>query len=464
MHAFTGAESYSTTELSSENGNVVANTKNGSIRSHADQLISSHCCALADTSEHFAICGLRLFRYFSAVAVAFICFLSRASEFFFLTQLFPCSYFAIQSAMDVLADVEVQLILQLLTNTERLIAARTSRRMLALCTEHFAWKCATVVEIRSSSEHLALLSCSLLRHAPISLLLDSEITLALFADLPPLTQLCVLERFQRDPEPWHAILQTPCVQHLQHFSGMDMHQNFDCSTLEQLAALPYLQSYHVLCDSGHPSDYFSPLARSASLTELSIVGSWFASAHPCMSGLTALRGLKKLSVERLCFPKGEFRAVLASPSLSSLVELSFTSFICKPHRYDCTPTSEDWQVSFMNLQCLERLTLFDANGFSTVLPHVPLLSALQLMRLTCSCTVNPDWDKSPARGDLQAVLEANSKLQIQLHVKGMLQDWKDFCRESDVPDIAAGQWEDVQSMAGLPRVSLVAASAWERLC
>jgi hypothetical protein len=326
--------------------------------------------------------------------------------------------------------------------------------MLTVCDQGFAWKFAGVVQMRSSSRNLALLSNSLMRRAPISLGVDSKITPAQFDSLmPPLTQLSG----ELQEEQWLIILRSPTVHRLQRLSFMNTNEMTQPSTMNLIASLPQLQSLFVVCNVRNGSDSFSPLVQAASLTEFSIKGEWFEARHPCVSGNTGLPNLRKLSFERLCFPKGTFRQTLTSSALSSLVELTFTSFLCQSPDilYRRDPTSEDWEVSFRNLQSLQRLSLWDVYGVDAVLQHVPILKSLQLLTLSCASSMHPFWHRSPTPSILVDVLNANLRLQVELCIQGTFFLWNYFARnpESAAPFLGTPiNWEDIRSMPALPRV------------
>jgi hypothetical protein len=89
--------------------------------------------------------------------------------------------------LNTLADVELQLILQWLSNKEKLKAARVSRRLLTAASHPFSWRGAAPFVLSSKKpEYFGLVTLSLARFAPFQLTWESPLTTDQMCTLPSL--------------------------------------------------------------------------------------------------------------------------------------------------------------------------------------------------------------------------------------------------------------------------------------
>jgi hypothetical protein len=178
--------------------------------------------------------------------------------------------------MDRCADVELQLILQMVENKERFMAARVNRRMLHAVSQPFSWRHAALFEVTYDSSLAERVQRSLVRMAPISLTrgYDDTSTPAEVAAVPNvhvLRQCTDGETAEFDLE----YLALPAAQNLRGFLIDTDNEPYcfnTCALVVRLAArLPLLHTIELNCRD-HGKRYLEPLSSAPALTHLKLYG------------------------------------------------------------------------------------------------------------------------------------------------------------------------------------------------
>lgn len=346
--------------------------------------------------------------------------------------------------MNRLADVELQLVLQFLTNTDRLKAARVSRRMCGQASQPFSWKFAETITISSDAPaDFARVASSLIRYAPMRLEVRSFLNPSQVAQLPSLSHVVLTYvplglRFSSHKQICLLLQKHPLQSLIVH----SRYGWLDSSTVQLLSSKTTLHTLKLMVGKLMAPSYFAPLSNCTSLTELTVDGTPLHGSRSkeeplrCMASLSACTSLRRLSISNVCFSHGQFRSVLSSPNLSSLKELSFCCFSAGAD--DPLPestTSDDWRSAFANLQQLEHLTLSRSTGPAAMLQHVPILKSLLHLSLTVQSPHRSGFEVSPSRSALEAVLAALPLLNVHLHV--------------------LEEVDEVHEMYALPRITLI---------
>jgi hypothetical protein len=380
---------------------------------------------------------------------------SRKTEHSSSTPVEPCQ-------IDRVADVELQLILQPLTNKERIIAARVCRRMLSNANQSFAWKCAERFRLFSGHvEKFSRLGGTLIHHAPIEFVWQTHLNDSQLPLVPPIVKL-VSHQASVIAEPFWNI---QCRSLLQaHNSTLQTlvalgRQILDSSTMRLLPSLAHVQTMALSCTPRCARNFLTPLAECHFLTDLTVKCEHYSDPHPCLGAISGCQSIKKLTLVNFAFSEGDFRRVLGSAALSTLIELSLIRTSAIPLAdLEGFPTSDDWHAVFQNLQMLERLSLSASVGIAAMLLHVPLLRTLKQLHLNCNSSKNPGlWDRAPARADLETILQVCPNLHVRVMVIGSLDAWLSRVDGNDMEmqDIVRQEWEEVQQMHTLFRMTVL---------
>jgi hypothetical protein len=285
--------------------------------------------------------------------------------------------------MNRCADVELQLILQLLSNQERLAAAKVSRRMLHAVSQPFSWHHAPVVEL----EFDVRLQRSLIRIAPISLLLDNNelVTAAQVAAIPNLYAINIGVDANVLPEFDEEILAHPAARSLQSFTfPVDFNFAPSPSALQRLAQLPRL-TFVCINISSVPANFLKPLAASQNLTHLDL---WCSSLTQ-IAPLIHFSQLRKLSLTiPFSFAPGDWTRAFTGSLAASLEELTMMQrYGDRPVALSTVPASE-YATVFTDMKRLRILELVDFNGVNVLLRELHHAPALRHLCVTfCDITV-----------------------------------------------------------------------------
>jgi len=177
----------------------------------------------------------------------------------------------LNSPLDLLAAVELQLALQWLDSRSRLAAARCSRRLLQAASAPFAWRDAPPMAVTAKQLAAAPPDSPLLRLIPLSLHLgrsDSPADLTRIAQLPTIgvRELRLRHFGWREDSPLSSLLQRAALQSLQVISAPVT--DIPPHALRLVAQLPRLRSLSLL--SSH-EEVVESLRAAPALTHLGLL-------------------------------------------------------------------------------------------------------------------------------------------------------------------------------------------------
>ena len=169
----------------------------------------------------------------------------------------------LNSQIDLLAQVELQLVMQLLDTESKLKATRCSQWLLQAADHPFAWSGAKdfTIDSRFKSQPGTLVSRSPLRHVPIALVVASDLIASQVALIPRVRELFV---WNREEDSFRSLLSLPALRGLQ---ALRLHCSPSESIFRQLPNLPRCKR----CRSMHGTNIatgagYSPCPRSPSCT------------------------------------------------------------------------------------------------------------------------------------------------------------------------------------------------------
>jgi hypothetical protein len=275
--------------------------------------------------------------------------------------------------MDQCADVELQLIMQLLSNQERLLAAKVSRRLLHAVSQPFSWRRALPFQVKFGVTVADSLLRSLLRNAPISLHLcqGDPLTVAQVAAVVNLHSLKVLpgrvlsHRFQEE------LLSHPAARGLQEFILPEDDGGTSTLALQRLAQLPQLAAVCIDISCVNAS-CLNTLATSQTLTRLQL--------HSCsveqVAVLANLSSLRSLSLKfEVSLTPGDWERVFTGTMASSLEDLSVRL------AHSSVP-EEEYAAVFTGMKRLQSLSLVDFSMPNLLLSQLHLAPTLRELSIT----------------------------------------------------------------------------------
>ena len=289
-------------------------------------------------------------------------------------------------ALQRLAAVELQLVMQHCDLHSILFLARCSRQTLAAASDAFPWKHLPPVSVRSSSATAALterICFSLLRHCSFALRLDHIATTCIsssdevdpilsgVARIPRVLSLDATNRGGLLQGQLAWLLSQPSLHGLRELRACTSSLDGRCALL-MVKDLQHLQSLYLLSLDAARSDVdrsgsglLAMLPLLPALTDLRITGSsWGASDGLIHAGQCAR--LKRLALGHL--PGSLWQRLLTSRGLRHLseLELSHARTLRPFHGADRV----DWAACFSNLRYLTSLRLDTCFGVDGILAAV----------------------------------------------------------------------------------------------
>jgi hypothetical protein len=356
------------------------------------------------------------------------------------------------SPLDRLATVELQLCLQFLDAKSKLKAARCSRRLLQAADQPFAWHGPPVaMSSRRRPQLGSHIRQSLLRHAPIALMLVCKMSAEEMAAIPRLQTLHVVYRISDDFA--HQLLALPSLRELQ---TLQMPLDLPPSTLQ---LLPTLSALHTLkCWMSDDSAYWSWLPAMPALTHLDLTCMVARPIPPTL--IDAIGQCAQLQTLRLQYPRfsaGAFARFCSAPAMRRLRHLKLDSFHAQL-------TVEEYRAAFSALAQLESLRLQWVHGVDRLLPHLAHAPTLRTLTITCKAESPADAEtygaRLPNRDALRQLLAAAPLLQVRLEVPASIETWrKAFCcthEQTSAQRELDEQWRELQRLgAEMERVTVV---------
>jgi hypothetical protein len=316
-----------------------------------------------------------------------------------------------------LADVENQLILHWLTNTERLVAARVSRRMRQLISQPFSWTHAEMLRFEFSDELPALLQTSLLRMAPIHLTIPvfpcSRVVPEHIAAVPRLHSLLNTNFLFGCEENVLTLLELPGAQNLKR---LNLAWNFATrAELQLIARLPMLQHLQLSCDLA--SDELACLSQAPSLTALRI--------SECR--IVGLAPLSRCRLQRLIvgnhtqqFMPGTFASLFSGSLAVSLLQLCL-SFSSASTGEEPSVSAEEYATAFRALVQLRALSVNNVHKVNVMLSQIIHLLSLESLCVCVEHTLSlPVPDSVPSAAALNSLASASPALFITVLLGGRI--------------------------------------------
>ena len=309
----------------------------------------------------------------------------------------------LHSPIDLLAKVELQLVLQCLDADSRLKAARCSRRLMRAADDPFAWVGTPPFSVssRKQAQPGTVISRSLLRHAPIELLLNSDPTMELEVWLIPRLHGLIVFAWQKYLFP--SLLPLPALR------GLQTLRLYFSPTVAVLQRLPTLPQLHTLEIHPHlPEDDCSWLPAMPALTDLNTrLPSFSSEAHAAIGQCARLQSLRLLVTG---FMPDSFAPFCATPAMGQLRHLEF-QFLAM----GCDMLSADeWRAGWSALAQLESLCLKEVQSVDQLLPHLAQAPALRTLTIFLRPSPDPQPSIYPSTAALRQLLAAAPQLQVRL--------------------------------------------------
>jgi len=345
----------------------------------------------------------------------------------------------------------MQLVLQFLDTKEKLTAARCSRRLLQAADHPFAWQGPSAgVSSYDQPQLGSLIGQSLLRHAPITLRLGSDLPAAEVAAIPRLSELILSHRCSADVA--LELLALPSLKGLQRLWPSCP---LPLSTLQLLPSLPALRTLEFSFSLDDADCSWLP--AMGALTDLDFTGRTFQFIPlPLLDAMGRCTSLRLLRLRDLLFDVDSFARL--SPAPLRRLEL------CQVHVTGEGLVTDDTRAAFSALDQLESLCLERVNGVDRLLPHLAHAPALRSLTIRCAAEY-PDTARlygatQPSREALARLLAAAPLLAVRLSMATSIDQWRDAsqfrsARTSDREGMM-NQWHELQRMvAELERVVIV---------
>ena len=355
------------------------------------------------------------------------------------------------SPFDRLATVELQLCLQYLNTTSKLKAARCCRRMLQAADHPFAWQGPPMaMSSRRRPQLGSHIRQSLLRHAPIALMLVCKMSAEEVAAIPRLQTLHIVYRISDDFA--HQLLALPSLRGLQ---TLQMPLDLPPSTLQ---LLPTLSALHTLkCWMSDDSAYWSWLPAMPALTHLDVT---CMVAQHVPHAIGQCGQLQRLRLHSFTLKSSDLVRFCSAPSMRQLRRLELESVQVQGARL----TADECRAALGSLAALESLRLCWVYGVDLLLPHLAHALALRSLVITCGTqiptTVERYGSVVPSCELLRQLLAAAPLLQVRLEVPASIETWcKAFCythEQTSAQRELDEQWRELQRLgAEMERVTVV---------
>jgi hypothetical protein len=300
--------------------------------------------------------------------------------------------------LDRCADVELQLILQMLTNKERLISARINGRMLHAAGQPFSWKNAELAELTITAELAARIHRSLMRLARFHLIIDSPVDQQ---DVGAIFTIPHVDSIHLTDSSHAWIKQLVAGAH--SLRKLLILQGCNSQELEMVSRLPL----HTLKCS--PAISVSPLVACVTLTDLDLI----CNLRLDLSPLSALSALTRLSIFSNCL-KGALASCFVAPMASSLLQLELREEITTESE-ETNPSYEELSIMFSNLTRLRALVLQEMGRGDIWLSQLPFASTVQSLIVRGTAWYSFPTTV-PSASALEIVLSKLQSLSAQLEI------------------------------------------------
>jgi len=380
----------------------------------------------------------------------------------------------LHSPFDLLATVELQLVMQFLDASSKLKAARCSRRLMQTASQPFAWKDAPplLVEARSAADVERIVP-SLVRFAPIDLRCMRMESFDCIATIPHLHGLELQESSIGAAASLIQLLQHPCMAQLQSLR-LDAHLSFaflTTVTARLIARLPQLRALNVQPWPGDQEStlpLLQPLADAPALTDLALSLPDGTVAIPALlDAIARIAGLSRLRLRDLReWSAGTFRSFFCSPIARRLQHLELEGLYAHtllPIMQ--APSAAEYEAAVSSMQQLQALTLDRVFGLSVLLPHLRHAAALRQLSIRCHSQTRSDDDTYsvlPSGSALAALLAAAPQLEVRLLLPPTLAQWmaqgrKNFTLDASTSEQSCEeQWQQLHQMGEeMERVTVV---------
>ena len=283
----------------------------------------------------------------------------------------------------MLANVELQLILQFLDTDSKLKAARCSRQLLQAASAPFAWKSAPpfVLTTRSVAD-VERVHTSLLRFAPVCLRCDEMESLPSVVAVPHLVGLDLLNSMAAAmiATDLPQLLQQPGLERLELLRlDSNVSEFLTVDTMGLIARLPQLRSFDMVVPEGAADGaVLQPLTAAPALTDLAVTFlEWTVPDAALLAVTGGCAGLSRLSLRSPSFPGGAFLALCSLPNMSRLRHLEIADCFAEAEWVgNFGPAGADeYGAAFSALEQLQSLTLERVYGINFLLSHLHHLAA-----------------------------------------------------------------------------------------
>ena len=281
--------------------------------------------------------------------------------------------------LDVLADVELASCYHGLTLGERLILARTCRRMQHVAESKLAFQCSSIV-LNSNDPHLALLdSATSLKHVPLTIRLRAQTpkqwdALWSIKSWSRVVELDTTVVVRLNDAQWRRILQQD-LSALRIISNRQMCSSSDVTadTIQRILALPKLHTLEMAPLYVRPADW-TALASAPHLTSLHLCDNPLSSLLPSIAQCTSLLHFR---LTRPGLSAARFAAFFSSPHFRSLQSLfisdcvGFNALQPKPES-----PAPDFVAAFGALKSLQSLSLSRIDQIDALLAGISACPSL----------------------------------------------------------------------------------------
>lgn len=321
------------------------------------------------------------------------------------------------------ADVAVQLAMHHLTGAELLIFSRCSKDLRRIADSAFAWRHSLFTIRVSDPTHLrAIPPRSMLRHARFGLCLTGDRMgyhnnerdrpspqqierLVLWAQTVDLRELSARHQWQLTAGQWKTLLKEPALNKLESLSLncalIDMTGFIDEALLLQIAALPLLRSFGVLCTQWFAGLWMLlPVMDKLTALDLTAV----TEEQDALAHVTKCVGLRSLRLSQSHYEKTGscyrvFFTAAAANSLSDLLVLRIDylfagdSGVSYNGRRPCD--LKEYTRFFASVPQLHSLFLYRGWGLEAILPAMVRAKSLRLLRIDLHSLqwMGPAWVK-----------------------------------------------------------------------
>ena len=293
------------------------------------------------------------------------------------------------SPLDMLAVVELQLVMQWLDLKSKLKAARCSRRLLQAASAPFAWKDSPpFIVVAWSAANVRRIGALLLRVAPIQLRMRclGLQSLLCVAAVPVLFGLGLTELPESSLDDLPLLLQHLNCARLELLRlGRYRYLWPTVDTMRLIARLPQLHTLEMFVPAGADGQaLLQTLTDAPALTSVDITFTQLAQSEVLLGTSTGIAGLCRLSLRDLSFHSGAFLALCSSPNMRRLEHLQLHGvFVASLLTGDVDRPDNEYRAACCALEQLHSLTLDEAFGINNLLPHLHRAPALRLLSIRC---------------------------------------------------------------------------------